>query len=107
MSTRKTPKARTLKAPGKIATLTNRLAGMELREAALKQEVTNLISNLEGEVKRLARDQSAMRELKDLCFEIKGAIFIMFEAVCNLDDLVRPRADEPLRQKRIQLFNKN
>jgi hypothetical protein len=78
-----------------VLALTARIAGMEIREL-----------NLKGELARFSRDNDSMGELKAICRDLQSTMYVMFESVCNLDDLLRPNAVEALRSKRIQFFPK-
>lgn len=79
----------------RVKQLTLRIEAMELREAALKQTM-----------ECFRQDSLAMQDLKEICMELKATMYVIFESICNFDDLLRPKAEESLRSKRMQFFNK-
>lgn len=82
--------------PG-VAEISNRLEALELRIGAMKTELDNRL-----------RENSALADLPDELNRLNGLLFIVFESICNLDDLIRPKADieDKLRSKRIEFFRK-
>lgn len=75
--------------------LANRLNGMEIR-----------LGTMNTRMESLGREEAAIHTLSDFVARLEGAMYIMFESVCNLDDLLRPNAVESLREKRIKFFGK-
>ena len=78
-----------------VQMLASRLNGMEIRLGAMNTRMESL-----------GREEAAVHTLSDLVARLEGTMYVMFESVCNLDDLLRPNAVESLRAKRIEFFRK-
>jgi hypothetical protein len=68
-----------------IDELTGRIAAMEMRLANMNLALEQVTSN-----------EQAFHSLADTVGRMDGLLFIVFESICNLDDLIRPQAPESL-----------